>query len=224
MTGTHGSSVKWMFLLFLQFGQRMWCRGFRPTVMFTAFGAQPFDALRAVENRRIRIDAFVATDAVSGAANCSEIEALVFRKMTQEFVVVSLGFAWRDPPKNGKKWNSRFPEWLTFGKTSITLNTHPGFPPWSGNHRVDIRASPPWNRSAEWLANIGHTPDANSRAPSLRAGCQWNGPCPWKAPLRELDGGETLQAGGWILTPINGWRIKAKPVLEPRKIVPSTYF
>ena len=51
--------------------------------MFTAFGAQPFDALRAVENRRIRIDAFVATDAVSGAANCSEIEALVFRKMTQ---------------------------------------------------------------------------------------------------------------------------------------------
>ena len=61
--------------------------------MFTAFGAQPFDALRAVENRRIRIDAFVATDAVSGAANCSEIEALVFHKMTQEFVVVSFGFA-----------------------------------------------------------------------------------------------------------------------------------
>ena len=58
--------------------------------MFTAFGAQPFDALRAVENGGLSIDAFVATDAVNRAANCSEIEALVFRKMTQELVVVSL--------------------------------------------------------------------------------------------------------------------------------------
>ena len=78
--------------------------------MFTAFSAQPLDALRAVENRGFRINAFVATDAVSGAANCSEIKALVFRKMTQEFVVVSLGF--EGCPRKKK-------EWLTFGKTSI---------------------------------------------------------------------------------------------------------
>ena len=222
MTGTHGSSVKWMFLLFLQFGQRMWCRGFRPTVMFTAFGAQPFDALRAVENRRIRIDAFVATDAVSGAANCSEIEALVFRKMTQEFVVVSLGFAWRGPPKNGKNWNSRFPEWLTFRKTSITLNTHPGFPPWSGNHRADIRGL----SSLESVCRMAckHRPHARCKQSSTFTSRRL--PVKWAMSLKG-----TSQGARWRWD-FASWRMDSNPhqwlknqgKVEPRKIVPSTYF